>query len=47
VVMNEISKRLGMPEAEREEAVEKCREHHMFLDDLSCCKATCGADGAC
>ena len=46
VVINDISKRLGMPDVEREKAVEKCRKHHMFLDDISCCKATCGA-GSC
>jgi putative flavoprotein involved in K+ transport len=47
VAVNEISRRLGLPEAEIKKAVDTCRKHHMFLDDLSCCEATCGADGAC
>ena len=43
VVINEIATRLGL---ETEKAVAECRKHHMFLDDPSCCKATCGA-GSC
>ena len=43
VVVNEIATRLGL---ETEKAVAECRKHHMFLDDPSCCKATCGA-GSC
>ena len=43
IIMNEIATRLGL---ETEKAVEECRQHHMFLDDISCCKATCGA-GSC
>jgi hypothetical protein len=46
VVMNEIAKRLKVPETETEKAVEECRKRNMFLDDVSCCKATCGA-GSC
>ena len=42
-MINEIATRLGL---ETEKAVEECRQHHMFLDDISCCKATCGA-GSC
>eukprot|EP01048_Picozoa_sp_COSAG05_P001690 COSAG05_NODE_58_length_23277_cov_16.934162_2_plen_114_part_00 len=43
VVINEIATRLGL---ETEKAVAKCRQQHMFLDDPSCCKATCGG-GSC
>merc|ERR1711871_1048246 len=43
VVMNEIATRMGL---QTEKVVEECRKHHMFLDDPSCCKATCGT-GSC
>merc|ERR1712146_563570 len=43
VVMNEIATRMGM---QTQKAVAECRKHHMFLDDPSCCKATCGS-GSC
>ena len=46
VVINEIAQRLGLPEEQTNKAVDECRKHHMFLDDVSCCKATCGA-GSC
>ena len=42
MVINEIATRLGL---ETEKVVAECRKQHMFLDDLSCCKATCGSCG--
>jgi len=42
IIMNEIATRLGL---ETEKVVAECRKQHMFLDDLSCCKATCGSCG--
>ena len=46
VVVNEIAKRLGVQDAPRKKVVAFCKKRHMFLDDISCCKATCGA-GSC
>ena len=43
VVMNEIATRMGL---QTEKVVVECRKQHMFLDDPSCCKATCGS-GSC
>ena len=39
VVANAIASRLGLPTAD---PVERCRKMNMFLDDFTCCKATCG-----
>ena len=39
IVAASIAERLGYP---TDEAVMKCRDMNMFLDDLSCCQAACG-----
>lgn len=43
VITDQIAVRLGL---DTTKAVAKARKHHMFLDDLTCCKATCGS-GSC
>merc|ERR1711871_405649 len=44
VVVNEIATRLGINTSM---AVAKAKRQKMFLDDASCCKATCGAGHTC
>ena len=43
VVVDQIAARLGL---DTTKAVSKAKKHNMFLDDLSCCRATCGT-GTC